>query len=1166
MRFHRLQIPAFGPFTNLDLAFPPGEHDLHLFYGKNEAGKSSLLRAIRDLLFGIHGQSPDNFLHEYKNLRLAGEITNRAGGRLGFQRRKGNKNTLLDESGNPLPDHALLPFLGGVDQGFFSTMFGLGSNELREGARQILGGDGEIGKALFSASLGGTPVQRVLDALVAESERLFKGRATTNVSIRPAAKRYLDLMKQSRDAVVSADVWDEVNRNLEAGYSRKAGLEKEIAACDASISWISRCEDALPSVSRFNEEMRLLGGLPELPQVAGDFVERVRAARGEAAGASRKVADLSAVISRDEERLGKCAISPEVLAAESTLDGLHQDLGGYRARKESLENLCGKQAGLEPALRAGMRSLEITGDFESLEGLRLGSAVSLGLDAAARALIDARSRHAESVRKAEDLTAAIAALESELQTLPATDLEPLRVAVRIAAEAAEADRTWETAKAEVENLARKARDEHALVHGAPADIEAAFLLPVPSKATLRLYRERFGELERDLKAAGKKIREENTRITKLEEDLKRLGRRGELPTEESLARARAHRDHGWDLVLKDWKGGGADEPFDPELSLEEAFPRSIQTADRIADQLRQDADAVAQAEEKRMQIETSGSLIRETEAEVSRLEAKKEETLASWRQEWDPAYILPRSPDEMEEWRERWIEFRETLGKLRDAENSMQAKSDRIRQAVDALSAVLNSSGKRTFSELHESAKALLQQGEEAVGRRKLITEQLTKLHGDLKLADTGTASISSEIESATHDWQARCQSAGLAVNTLPETGQALLQERADLLAKFDQWQEHAAEAAKVSELIRAYENRVGEQASAFGIAAETIEAQEAALWKLLSAARTAQTEHDQISSGIEDARVRLAEAHRDEAAAAGVLGELMALAKVNAIDELEPLLAALEQKAAIGQRLDSLRDTLGGLARGQSVSEFVHLVEAENPDDLGPRKARMEADLSEKKTEMEAVQAGLADWNRQRDELAKAGDAAAALRQQAESELATLRRDASEFVRLRLAANILREQIEEFRARNQAPLLEKSGRVFRRITQGAFQGLSAEFDEHDVPVLVGTRTGGAHVPVEGMSDGTRDQLYLSLRLAALELHVEEHEPMPLILDDLLITFDDDRSRAILPQLAELSKRTQIFLFTHHEHLVELCRQALGEGSVQLHTLEVIKEVGVRYE
>ena len=121
-------------------------------------------------------------------------------------------------------------------------------------------------------------------------------------------------------------------------------------------------------------------------------------------------------------------------------------------------------------------------------------------------------------------------------------------------------------------------------------------------------------------------------------------------------------------------------------------------------------------------------------------------------------------------------------------------------------------------------------------------------------------------------------------------------------------------------------------------------------------------------------------------------------------------------------------------------------------------------------------------------------------------------------------------------------------------MTQGAFKSLDAEFDSRDVPVIVGRRNNGDVVQMDGLSEGSRDQLYLSLRLAALDLHLaESHEPMPLILDDLLITFDDDRTRAILPQLADLSRRTQIFLFTHHEHVVELFRQTLKEDQFSLH-------------
>lgn len=158
------------------------------------------------------------------------------------------------------------------------------------------------------------------------------------------------------------------------------------------------------------------------------------------------------------------------------------------------------------------------------------------------------------------------------------------------------------------------------------------------------------------------------------------------------------------------------------------------------------------------------------------------------------------------------------------------------------------------------------------------------------------------------------------------------------------------------------------------------------------------------------------------------------------------------------------------------------------------------------------------------------------------------MKQDASRYIRLRLAAHFLRNQIERFREENQGPLLERSGQVFKQITRDAFDGLAAEFNDADIPVMVGRRANGANVPVEGMSDGSRDQLYLALRLAAMDRYLEEHEPMPLILDDLFDHVDNERTKAIIPQLVNLAKRTQVFLFTHHEHLVELCQETVGKG------------------
>lgn len=335
----------------------------------------------------------------------------------------------------------------------------------------------------------------------------------------------------------------------------------------------------------------------------------------------------------------------------------------------------------------------------------------------------------------------------------------------------------------------------------------------------------------------------------------------------------------------------------------------------------------------------------------------------------------------------------------------------------------------------------------------------------------------------------------------------------------------------------------------------DTTQSQEAGLWSGLTKARDAQTKHNHLAEQIRDARHELGEAKQKETQAIRSLEELLSLAGLKTVAELEPLLANLEKRNKARNQIDTFRQTLGGLARGQSVDEFSALVQAENADELPQRTAQLERSNAEKKTELQRISDIISQQSKEKGELEKAGDQAADFRQQAESVAAQLKQDASQYVRLRLATHFLQTQIERFREENQGPLLKKSGEVFRRMTGGSFDGLGAEFNDRDVPILVGRRPDGSNVPVEGMSDGSRDQLYLALRLAALDSYSEEHEPMPLILDDLLITFDDERAKAILPQLTELATRTQILLFTHHEHLVELCRQTLEGDHFHLHRL-----------
>lgn len=153
---------------------------------------------------------------------------------------------------------------------------------------------------------------------------------------------------------------------------------------------------------------------------------------------------------------------------------------------------------------------------------------------------------------------------------------------------------------------------------------------------------------------------------------------------------------------------------------------------------------------------------------------------------------------------------------------------------------------------------------------------------------------------------------------------------------------------------------------------------------------------------------------------------------------------------------------------------------------------------------------------------------------------------DASErYIKVTAAAKLLSWAIERYREQNQGPMLTRAGAIFAMLTLGRYTRLSVGFDSTPYR-LTALRPDGRAVEVPGLSEGTRDQLYLALRLAALELHLGKAKALPFVADDLFINFDDERSTAGLQALRELSKRTQVLFLSHHDHLLPRVQQVFG--------------------
>lgn len=388
------------------------------------------------------------------------------------------------------------------------------------------------------------------------------------------------------------------------------------------------------------------------------------------------------------------------------------------------------------------------------------------------------------------------------------------------------------------------------------------------------------------------------------------------------------------------------------------------------------------------------------------------------------------------------------------------------------------------------------------------------------------------------------------AANTLQQRIQAYRQELSRLLVNLDQVpagpQETLAalldRCQRVTAQIQA-ERQEREQADA------EVARLEGELHKARERPRLAGKE---LEGQLESWRASRREAQDTIREADAELTELCRIAGCESPAQLEQVEQRWHERTKAREALRTVQENLRSIAPGVEADELARQAAEIDPDTLDGRLRELSGQIERAETERTAAiteLGGLEEQRRRMDGSAAAAQAA----EEAQSHLARIRTDAERYMHLRMAERMLRREIERYRREHQGPLLGRAGELFHRITLSSFTGLRAEYAADDKPVVAGIRPDGSTVGLDAMSDGTRDQLYLALRLASPERHVTSNEPMPFIVDDILIRFDDERSRATLEALAEFAARAQVLFFTHHRRLADLGETA-GDG-VYVHEL-----------
>lgn len=1170
MRLVRLHFPAFGPFTGLEFDFDGARPGLQLVFGANEAGKSSALRGLSALLFGFPQQTPDNFLHSYDQLLVSGLLRLASGEELFFSRRKRRVGDLLDAAGNPLDPQRLAPFLQGLDGALFSSLYGIDHHTLVAGGEELLQQKGELGQALFAAGAGLNAVREVLRQLEEEAGRLFLPTGQ-KPEINAALRRIKELQQQARQAALNVSDWQEQRRLLQEAEQGRRLAEEEREEVRRELRRLERLSRAAPDLAALRLWRGQLSALGEVPALGEDFASRFQqAAEAQRDGEQRLRLEQERLV-RLGERRRAVAINEPLLRAAPKIDDFHRRLGEYlKGQKDRPE-----RNGMRIALRgeAGRHLQLVRADLplEQVETLRPMLVKKRAIQtlannhAALRAGLAAAL--AERLRLEEEGRGLAATLAAQP---PAVDSLPLQRAVQAARAAGDIDARLAAGRGEYLRL----RDECLAALSRQrlwgGELSALPALPLPLLQTVHEFAGAFAEQEESRRLAEKDGAAIDSEERRVSGELQALDGAGSVPSEEDLALRRQSRDRGWGLVkarLAGREDAAGEHLYGQGREVMSVYEEDIAQADTLADRLRREADRVARAASLRARLAELGRAASDVEQRAQVVAEERQRLLAQWREAWRPAAISPLSPREMVEWLGKIEQLRFHQGELAQKEEAGRRESERLGELRRRLAHALAEVGLEVpegegLAPLLSVAEEALQGFEDAGKRRVGLTEMAEKIARDELRAGQAVQRAQEELAAWSEQWRSLAGGLGGERELSPlealEVMEALhacfdkLRQAEELQKRIDGIDRDAAALAEDLRLV------VGEVAPELG--GMSPELAIPALRRQLEGAAKEATLAEELDRDIRQAGEAIAASGSQLAAAGDRLAELLLEAGCEGREEVAEVVRRAALARQLQEKIGGAEERLATLAPGMSEAHLAEEVASLAIDALPGRIEHCSRQLKER---LDPEINRLSQIIGQQQSLLAAMDGgarAAELQEQVESEAAKLRRLAHRYAQVKVAERVLRRAIDRYREEHQSPVVSLASEYFRRLTLGSFVGLRADSDDSGQPVLVGVRPGGQRLGVARMSSGSRDQLFLALRLATLAWRAESGEPMPLVLDDILINFDDRRSRATLELLGELAETTQVILFTHHHRIVEEARAALGAGEVVIHPLSASAE------
>ena len=1172
MRFEKLTLQRFGHFTDFELNFGrrrQGEPDLHVLYGPNEAGKSTTLAAIVDLLYGIERQTAWNFLHDNDVLELQATLQ-QADQSIELTR---FKNHWANSLNNRLERFPL--DLQGLSREDYMRRFSFDEHTLQLGSEQILSSGGDVGQALFSASAGLADLKAKIDNSLSSANQFWMPKKRVNLKLTELKKALVDIKKQMDVIKLDARELKIRNDKLQAMTDRRDKYRQQRDDLQRSINQLEKRKSALSLAAKYRKLIAQRDAVASDKIVsleherAGDFftgdaarkiLDKTRDQLEECRIAQSFQKDLQTSVQKLQERIDACKPDEKkrrlTLAAERIANLSAESSAVYEWQKQQAQcQSTIRQFHAELASARERLSLAPDSPLENrLPGLSLLTELKELLDEELR--LSANLKHAENEQRSlEPLPEGCRITDASSGALK-TDANATMPDIDIAQDVLNnlnKERLYDKL-ADLKNALLTLQHE-LQTRLAKFDItdEQLTLLTLPDTGWLndRLkeiadWDNKIAQLNERIRMAADDINEKQTRCAE-------LALAGALDPAQ-LSSTKESRDNAWVVHSQ-------------ALDNLQPHPELQQTA-RVFEKALQDYDA--------LQIQATNNNQTTTELQLLQgqlLKAKQEHK----------ELITKHLPDGQSQRQQCMVKLKKGVNSFYHAETidadilrSQHAKisdiaahqdaielkaieikklerksSEQCQTLLDLLKPLQNTAAQEAFARL--GLEDLSRQAERTLKALKDEQTQQRDAARELSKLVESHAKRHAQVEAARQEikqWQKRWTS--LTKDTLFSAMQ--LSRARDTLAWIGRLSSDVKEYRDATQALEELNTRTATRDKAVTQLLEELDktSLEEAVSHLQSAIVQSK-EYEVLQADMKDLIKKGAEKADKYKMSLQAVESLKQALLAETDEALMDTLRRTEQHRKLQDDCVETLMQLRNLTESDSSDEHIlGLCQDEDAEAINQQLSDLNAQLSDAVAGLEDANEKRVLANREKDDI---GDESrySRLNQERQNLILQVTDLANQCAIARTGQKVLNAAMARFRQEHQSVILSEAQQAFKTLTVGRYVQLLPRDDGKGNERLYAIDLKQKARAVTELSMGTRYQLYLALRAAAHADYATQRTPLPFVADDIMETFDDERAGAAFEVLGKMAQAGQVIYLTHHQHLISIAQGVLGKNRVQVH-------------